>query len=166
MLDGDENREERKEVIKRLFGTENPTFDEMRAFVRNMNQETLRNFDDLIKSRWIWGKHKANLRIFRNLIKMNGENEIDSLSMWEYVGNLNNAVLLPSEKIQKNQTRTEGLEEALSKLRKATTTQLTAMLPLIEHWDKTLEEQNKLKKEYDKVQDDLKKKKAEDAYRV
>ena len=79
---------------------------------------------------------------------------------------MNDAVLLLSEKIQKNQTQTKGLDEALSKLRKSTVNQLTAMLPILRQWDETQKEQKKFKKEYDKVHDDLKKKKADESYRV
>ena len=69
MLDRDRAKEETIAEFKRLFGKENPTFDEMRDFLRNLNNVTLKSFDDLIKSRWIWGKNKQIYVFSERLLK-------------------------------------------------------------------------------------------------
>jgi hypothetical protein len=85
----------------RLFGTEHPTFDDMRNFVQKSNQELIQTFDDALKSRWLWGKQRTNLKMIRSLIILHTTSKIDSLNVWEYIGKLDNAVRVLSDEIGK-----------------------------------------------------------------
>ncbi len=101
MLDRKRSEKERIAEVKRLFGKEHPTFDEMRAFVKKSNQELITSFDDALKSRWLWGKHKVFLRMFRDLVVLHTNSKIDSLSIWEYISKLDNAVRVLFDEIGK-----------------------------------------------------------------
>jgi hypothetical protein len=101
MLDRERTEEERIAENKRVFGKENPTFDDMRDLVEKRSKHTSKLFDDAINSRWTWGNNKSNLEMFRELMVLISSNQLDRLDIWEYLSNMDKAIRLLSDEIGK-----------------------------------------------------------------
>ena len=101
----------------RLFGKENPSWDERRKFVSDLHQQVVEDFNEKINSRDIRGNEKRTLIIFKNILVMNAGMQDSILLIWEKLEGLNKAIGLLGENLEKNQTKSQELEDTLSKLR-------------------------------------------------
>lgn len=130
--------DQRKELIKNLFGKDNPTIDEVRAFSRNLTQNTIQTFDDQLKSRWIGRDKKAYLTTFRAILKMQATDSDIIYQMLEQIDDLRKAVIYLGKQVESAQGKTKELTETLSKLKEATETKLATSYAALQRLDQFL----------------------------
>lgn len=144
-MDKATGKEESRAVAIRLFRKENPSFDEIRAFIRNLFEDALKDFDKKINSRWTWGNRKRFLQIARGFFSLHLHSAILSLDISEEVDRLNRTVVLLGEKIEKNQVQSKELEDILSKIK------ITLAEPRIAKVAEIMEQIERRMKESDKA---------------
>jgi hypothetical protein len=82
-----------KEEKQRLFGTENPTYDDIRSVIKKHYQELLADIDKSLKSRWVRGNTRSMLMLFKGTVKMIAIDQESIIDLSEYVDTLNRAIL-------------------------------------------------------------------------
>jgi hypothetical protein len=148
-LDKATGKEESRAVAIRLFRKENPSYDEIRAFIENLFEDTLKEFDKTINSRWTWGNRKRLLGITRGLFSMHLRSIILSVDIGEEVDRLNKAVVLLDEKIEKNQIKSKELEDVLSKIKiTLAEPRIAKVASVMEQIERQMEERKKASEAY------------------
>jgi len=148
-------KDDKEEVIKRLFGKDNPTIDEVRAFSRNLCQNTIQTFDDALKSRWIRKDKRANLTMFRAILQMQATDSDIIYQILDQIDELRKTVIYLGKKAESTQGKTQELTEALSKLKHSTETTLAASYAVVQRLDQLMKsddannQQNKPQKSKD-----------------
>jgi len=148
-LDKATSNEERQEVIKRIFGKENPTYDEIKRFMKQIHQNTLDELDKTIKSRWVWGDKKQFLIVTRGLLSIGGRNFESIVDVWEDIDRLNRTTVLLGDAIKKNEKTTNELDDALSKLKTTLAEpRIAKVAELMELIEKKVQESGKAVRDY------------------
>ncbi|MGA2309684.1 MAG: hypothetical protein ABSG57_09080 [Candidatus Bathyarchaeia archaeon] len=153
--DEEKVKDDKEEVIKRLFGKDNPTIDEVRAFSRNLCQNTIQTFDDALKSRWIRKDKRANLTMFRAILQMQATDSDIIYQILDQIDELRKTVIYLGKKAESTQGKTQELTEALSKLKHSTETTLAASYAVVQRLDQLMKsddannQQNKPQKSKD-----------------
>ncbi len=139
-----------KEEIKRIFGTENPSYDDMRKYAKKYYQGLLEKINGSLKSRWVWGNRRSMLLMFKGTVEMIALDQDNILELYGYVDKLNHAVLSLNDTMQRNQGKTSKELAAFSKLDKdveqlkdITGPKITAVIQFFANLQKETEQRKK-----------------------
>ena len=144
-----------EELIKHLFGKDNPTIDEVRAFSRKISQDTIELFDEQLKKRWMGRDKRAYLTTFKAILQMQANDSDTIYQMLDQIDGLRKTVIFLGEQAESTQGKTKELTEALSKLKESTETKLAASYAVFQRLDLLLKgddasnQQNKPQKSKD-----------------
>lgn len=116
-MDKATNGEKAKAVAMRFFGKESISWDDARGFFKERNERTIGFLDDAINSYWTWGDRKSFLIMFKSLIVINSFNQSLIVETLEALEQVEKAVSLLGEQLEKTQTKSKELDDALSKIR-------------------------------------------------
>jgi hypothetical protein len=141
----DKGKEERKmseyeikEEIKKIFGKDNPSIDEVRSFSQKISEDTLRHFDNQLKSRWIGKDKRMYFRTFRAIWELLGHNQDTMYGMLEEIDDLQKTVIFLGRKVESSQGRTKELSDALSKMKESTEQKLATSYAALVRLDQLL----------------------------
>lgn len=128
-----------REEIKRIFGKENPSINEVRLFSQKISEDTLRVFDAQLKSRWIGKDKRMYLQAFRTIWELLGHNQDTTYGILEEIDELQKTVIYLGRQAESSQGKTKELSEALSKMKESTEKKLETSYAALVRLDQLLQ---------------------------